>query len=76
VTDTNTNTLEEGTATGFVFHPYSAEAFRDAVLRAMALWRHDQAKWGRVVRNGMSQDWSWERSAGEYHKLYSDMVAG
>jgi starch synthase len=76
VTDTNTNTLEEGTATGFVFHAYSSEAFRDAVLRAMALWRHDQAKWGRVVRSGMSQDWSWERSAGEYHRLYADMVAG
>lgn len=74
VTDTSPETVEAGTATGFVFQPYSSEAFRDAVLRAIALWRHHPAQWRRVVKNGMLQDWSWERSAADYHRLYSAML--
>ena len=76
VTDTTPQTQEHGTATGFVFQAYSSEALRDTVLRAMALWQHHPACWRQIVRTGMRQDWSWERSAGGYHDLYCRMSSG
>jgi starch synthase len=54
---------------GFVFHDYTGAALLTAVRRACTLYQ-DPAKWQLVVRNGMQADFSWERSAGEYHVLY------
>lgn len=75
VTDAHPETIEKGTATGFVFQAYSAEALRDAVLRAMAMWRHQPAQWRAIVKTGMSQDWSWDRSAASYINLFDRMRA-
>ena len=33
-------------------------------------FRADKEAWSKVVGNGMRQDWSWDRSAAEYEKLY------
>ena len=30
--------------------------------------------WRRLVQNGMSQDFSWQRRVGEYLKLYRDLT--
>ena len=54
---------------GFVFTEYSPHALVDALGRALAAYR-DRAKWRALQRAGMSQDYSWDRSAGEYVKLY------
>ncbi len=70
VTDTNPKTLAEGRATGFSFGAYSCEAFQDAVWRALTLYRTQPDQWREVMRNGMKQDWSWDRSAAEYERLY------
>jgi starch synthase len=75
VTDTNPGTLANGTATGFTFTPYAADAFFDAVRRALDLYRARPEPWNQVVRNAMLQDWSWNRSAAEYEKLYQRLVA-
>lgn len=76
VTDTTPETLAAGTATGFSFVPQTPEALRDATLRAMALFRDRPGDWGRVMQTGMRQDWSWDRSAGEYERLYERLIAG
>ncbi len=65
--DTVEETPEGGT--GFRFHPYRAQEFKDAVYRALAAWQ-DRPKWERIVRNGMSRDFSWGRSARGYVELY------
>jgi starch synthase len=70
VTDTNDETLAAGTATGFRFAAHSAEALLATVRRALALFRGDRGAWRTLMRNGMRQDWSWDRSAAEYEKLY------
>jgi starch synthase len=62
--------LANGTATGFRFGPYSPAAFLGAVQRAVELYRTQAETWLQLVRNGMRQDWSWDRSAGEYEKVY------
>ena len=76
VTDTTEDTLQNGTATGFVFQDYSPEALRDAGLRAMKLWRNQPEKWQSVIQNGMRQDWSWSRSATSYLNLFNTMRHG
>ncbi len=70
VTDTTPGTLITNTATGFSFNAYSGDALRDAVLRALALYHDRPEAWRQVMVNAMRQDWSWERSAAEYERLY------
>jgi starch synthase len=74
VTDTTPDTLAAGTATGFRFAAHTAEGLREAVGRALALYRGDRAAWLRVIRNGMRQDWSWDRSAAAYDALYEKLL--
>jgi starch synthase len=75
VVDTTQASLADGTATGFRFAAHDAHALWKTVERAAGLWKSDQETWQRVMRNGMAQDWSWDRSAAEYERLYR-MLAG
>jgi starch synthase len=74
VVDTNDASLADGTATGFRFTPYTPDALRDTVQRALALYRHRPEQWRQVIATGMRQDWSWDRSAGEYVRLYERII--
>lgn len=65
--------LGRGTANGFVFQEATAEALWDAIERAMTTWT-ERPVWGELIRNGMSADWSWARSAGEYVALYEEIL--
>jgi len=56
-------------ATGFVFDDYSPGALMLALIRALTLFK-DQKKWRTLQVNGMRQDFSWDRSAAEYVKIY------
>jgi len=58
-----------GTATGFVFDEAEPRALLEALQRAAAL-SHNKIAWGRLRRNGMLQDLSWDRSARSYVDLY------
>ncbi len=74
VVDATPPALAEGRATGFVFEDYSADALVEAVEEAVALFA-DRAKWTQVMRTGMRQDFSWERSAREYVTLYETALS-
>jgi starch synthase len=62
------DTVSDG-VNGFTFEEYDPEALVVAVRRAVAAMR-SRAKWARMMARAMRQDWSWERSAGEYVRLY------
>jgi starch synthase len=55
--------------TGFKFEHYTADGLAWAVDRAIGAFQ-DQARWKRIQRNGMKQDFSWDVSAREYVKVY------
>jgi starch synthase len=74
VVDSNADTLAAGTATGFCFTPYTPDALRDAVGRALALYRDRPEQWRQVIATAMRQDWSWDRSAAEYARLYEKIA--
>lgn len=71
ITNCTPETLAAGTATGFSFQAHTAAALRDTVRRALDMLRNHPSQWLQLMRTGMQQDWSWERSAREYELLYS-----
>jgi starch synthase len=75
VVDVSPTSLKMNLATGFVFEEYSAQALLQTVTRAVAAFR-DHELWHRVMRAGMQQDFSWDRLAQEYVKLYERALAG
>ena len=73
VVDVSPQTLQAGTATGFVFDDYSAPALLEAVKRAVAAFR-DHDLWTALIRHGMQQDFSWDRSARDYVAVYERAI--
>ncbi|MBK8989314.1 MAG: glycogen synthase [Chloroflexi bacterium] len=61
--------------TGFVFHDYNEEAFWHAIQRAIYVYNVDKPRWQAVQQNGMTTDFSWQRSAVGYEKLYEWAIA-
>lgn len=62
------------TGTGVVFNDFDANAVRWALHTALDLFK-DRETWLEIVRNGMAQDFSWERQAGRYEEVY-EAVSG
>ena len=65
------DTVREGPdGNGFVFHPYDARHFADAVRRAVTAYR-DRAGWALLRARGMREDNSWGHAAARYIDLYT-----
>lgn len=60
--------------TGFRFETFTPRAFYQAIRQALTVY-HRPAQWRVLQRNGMQQDWSWNRSAQEYLELYRSLVS-
>lgn len=73
VVDCTSASLAAGTATGFVFHELTPEAFLDTLERTVAAYR-DKPVWRRLMLNGMAQDFSWRASAADYRKIYLSLL--
>ena len=56
--------------TGFKFKEYNSETLLETVQLAVAVYRSDPNVWHTMMRNGMTQDYSWPNSAREYVKVY------
>lgn len=69
VVDTTTATLAAGTATGFVFNGLDARILFMTVKRALSVYRQPRS-WQAVQKNGMLQNFAWQRSAQTYLELY------
>jgi starch synthase len=61
--------LARGTGTGFSFKNYTPHELIIALKRALLVYGEPE-RWVALMRRGMSQDWSWERSANKYLDLY------
>lgn len=62
-----------GAGNGFVFDHFSEEGLAWALEEALQLYP-DRQSWARLQRNGMEEDNSWERRAGEYLNLYEEVI--
>ena len=63
------------TGTGFLFSEYHPMAMLQALVAALQAYRHAEV-WTRLQKNGMRVDFSWDRSAAEYVKVYEAVLAG
>jgi starch synthase len=61
-----------GQGTGFLFAPYAPRAFVETLRAALAVYPNKKL-WTRLQKNGMKADFSWDRSAGEYVKMYKKL---
>jgi len=66
-------TPQAAAGNGFKFRDYTASALLEAIQRALEAYR-DRPLWENLMVRGMSADFSWERSAGEYLKAYQATI--
>ena len=59
-----------GTGNGFKFGPYRADKLLEKIYEARFAYE-DKQTWGKIQRNGMSVDNSWENAARNYVELYN-----
>jgi starch synthase len=55
--------------TGFKFQEYTGDALLRAIHQALEVYR-DPTSWQKLMRNGMSKDFSWRIAAREYIRVY------
>jgi starch synthase len=63
-------TLQAGSATGFAFHRYDVESLENCLLKGIELYSRSPEVWSKLVHAGMTQDWSWSKSADSYVAAY------
>ena len=59
---------------GFVFADYSAFDMQYVISQAVDLYRSDLHGFRRVQKRGMTDDFSWNVSAGAYERLYENIT--
>jgi len=60
-------------ATGIKFDEYAVTALESALNQALDIYE-DQKAYRKIRKNGMSQDFSWERTSVEYLDLYDGIL--
>jgi|ERR1035437_10164639 starch synthase len=63
---------ENDTGNGFSFYDYSGTALFSSVKRGIDTFPYKDT-WNKIQKNGMSKDFSWDKSAREYVRLYKKL---
>lgn len=63
-----------GEGNGFTFFNYNAHDMLSTVRRAVEYYHGRPETWRTMMERGMREDFSWDRSAGEYAALYGSLV--
>ncbi|MDC0295364.1 glycogen synthase GlgA [bacterium] len=75
VINASTSNIQNNTATGFHLERPHPRALDEALGKALHLKYHQPKDWSQIVETGMSQDWSWHRSAEAYLVHYKKTIA-
>ena len=63
----------ENTGTGFSFCNFNPDDMKYVVEYAYHVFRDERKAWEDMMQRAMAQDFSWNKSAGEYEKLYDSL---
>jgi starch synthase len=63
----------DGGGNGFKFWGYDSGALMDAIKRALSVFRNKK-QWVKMMKRGMQQDFSWEKPAQEYVRVYERTI--
>lgn len=64
---------DTGEGNGFTFANYNAHDMMYTIRRAVSVYK-SKRRWNTLVRRTMSMDFSWDRSAAEYVRLYKELT--
>ena len=64
-----------GEGNGFKFAEPTPHAFFWKTAEALAIFRNRPREWGKIVQNGMREDFSWDRSAKSYARIYRSALS-
>lgn len=65
---------ETGEGLGFTFRSFTKEDMLDALFRALDVYENDKEAFAKIISNDMTEDFSWEKPAGEYMELYKKII--
>lgn len=65
---------ENGAGNGFKFQEYSPVALLETIKRALQIFQNKNL-WHKLMRQGMAEDFSWDRSAKEYLTVYEKTMS-
>lgn len=65
--------LPDGQGNGFKFEGYDPSALLDTIYRALETFRNKKV-WTAMMKRGMAQDFSWEKPAQEYVRVYERTI--
>ncbi len=72
VVDALPHNMSDGAASGIVFNDPVPGALLEAIKRSLVIFAN-KPLWQQLQRNAMSKDFSWQNSANQYLKLYSEI---
>ena len=58
---------------GFTFKTFNAHDMLFTIKEAIGTYE-DKKTWEKIIKNAMSEDYSWDKSAGEYIKIYKELT--
>ncbi|MCK4532481.1 glycogen synthase GlgA [bacterium] len=61
--------VRTGKGRGFLFNEYNAKSLFESIKKAVKIYKIKK-KWNRLIKNGMESDFSWEKAAKSYVRLY------
>ncbi len=64
-----------GEGTGFSFANYNAHELLFTLQNALELYHTEPKIWRGLMEQAMQQDFSWQRSAKEYARIYKELLA-
>jgi starch synthase len=65
--------IKTGKGNGFKFRPFKPASFLRAIKTATELFNKPET-WRQLISNGMKADFSWDRSARSYMRLYRSLL--
>lgn len=63
----------ENTGTGFSFRNFNAEEMLHIIEYAYHIYHDDKKAWAELIQRAMQQNFSWDKSAREYERLYDSL---
>ncbi len=66
-------TSKDGRGNGFVFEEYSEHGLMGAIQEALKVF-HNRPAFLELVKKSLTHNFSWEKSAGEYKRMYEDIL--
>ncbi len=59
---------------GFIFKKFTSKDLQKLLQKALNLYYNKPKKWLKLQKNGMKKDFSWDKSAKDYVKLYRKLI--